>query len=111
MRNNRAEGLSFAQRTAELRLAFQERIGVHGAEPWTVTEEESEQMLGLCPVSLLLEGFSKAAKEIRKLKDESLVYLDQEHALNLVHQKIALEIAAAEKHREQRTRQTCTASV
>jgi hypothetical protein len=86
------QSMSPAEKIDALRAAFQARVGNRCLEPFCLTEAEAEELLLTSPVQALLEAFTRTGTEVRKFRDESMVYLDERAIMQCLAKHIARQM-------------------
>jgi hypothetical protein len=83
------QSMSPTEKIAALREAFQLRVGNLCLEPFCVTEAEAESMILSSPIQSLLEAFTRTGIEVKKFRDESMVYLDESAIMKCLAKHVA----------------------
>jgi hypothetical protein len=80
--------MSDEERIDALRESFQMRVSKYSVELWTLTEPEAELLLEKHPVSVLLGAFSKVGAEVKRLREDELVFLSQADILDMLRVRV-----------------------
>jgi hypothetical protein len=87
------------QRIEALRFDFQDRVTAHCLERWTLTHEEASELLQGNDVALLLPTFAKLGNELKRLREERMVYASQDDALDMLAEMLETTRIAKENEK------------
>jgi len=99
------EDMTDAERILALRETFQDRVSKYSLELWTISQQEAELLLEKHAVSVLLPVFTSVGREVKRLREEQMLFLTQEEVLDLLRTKVRnreAKVRAKERHSENR---------
>jgi hypothetical protein len=95
-------GTTHAERIEMLRFDFQERVGQYSVEPWSLSPQETSDLLTAYSVVEILPALTKVGRAVQKLRNWDLIFLTQEEILILLEKHLRRAHLKTEGEKEAR---------